>query len=234
MVPDMRPLDEITSGRDLEPGGEARKGAPTGRDIDLSRLVARALFGDPTRIRFERPSDEARWSAIRNDPVERGARAPPPQRRAPGAGGLQSRLLRRRHDRAGAQGLADAVELDPPISIAHVANRDDFRVIPERFSGFQNDGVACEMGELRWKRFLDGYVNALTLGHACFRCAEVQRSVSARTRRRRGAARSRSASAPDLTAPPGPAMKQDPSVPMRAGRVGESEGLSPSRPLRSR
>jgi polar amino acid transport system substrate-binding protein len=46
------------------------KGELQGFDIDVSRLVAKALFNDPTKVKFELLSNEARWSAIQNDEVD--------------------------------------------------------------------------------------------------------------------------------------------------------------------
>ncbi len=46
------------------------KGELQGFDIDMSRLVAKALFGDPTKIKFELLSNEARWPALQNDQVD--------------------------------------------------------------------------------------------------------------------------------------------------------------------
>ncbi|MDB5820915.1 MAG: extracellular solute-binding protein family 3 [Rhizobacter sp.] len=46
------------------------KGDLQGFDIDMSRLIAKALFGDPEKIRFVILSNEARWSALQNDQVD--------------------------------------------------------------------------------------------------------------------------------------------------------------------
>lgn len=46
------------------------KGDLQGFDIEVSRLVAKALFGDPNKVKFELLSNEARWSAIENDQVD--------------------------------------------------------------------------------------------------------------------------------------------------------------------
>ncbi|MBO9354352.1 transporter substrate-binding domain-containing protein [Bordetella petrii] len=46
------------------------KGELQGFDIDVSRLVAKALFGDPSKVKFELLSNEARWSALQNDQVD--------------------------------------------------------------------------------------------------------------------------------------------------------------------
>ena len=51
-------------------GYKDEKGELQGFDIEVSRLVAKALFGDPTKVRFELLSNEARWSAIENDQVD--------------------------------------------------------------------------------------------------------------------------------------------------------------------
>lgn len=46
------------------------KGELQGFDIDMSRLVAKALFGDPNKIKFELLTNEARWPALQNDQVD--------------------------------------------------------------------------------------------------------------------------------------------------------------------
>lgn len=46
------------------------KGELTGFDIDVSRLIAKALFGDPSKVKFELLSNEARWSSLENDQVD--------------------------------------------------------------------------------------------------------------------------------------------------------------------
>jgi len=46
------------------------KGELQGFDIDVSHLVAKALFGDPSKVKFELLSNEARWSALQNDQVD--------------------------------------------------------------------------------------------------------------------------------------------------------------------
>jgi polar amino acid transport system substrate-binding protein len=46
------------------------KGDLQGFDIDMSRLIAKALFGDPDKIKFELLSNEARWPALQNDQVD--------------------------------------------------------------------------------------------------------------------------------------------------------------------
>ncbi|NYT37277.1 transporter substrate-binding domain-containing protein [Allopusillimonas soli] len=46
------------------------KGELTGFDIDVSRLIAKALFGNPDKVKFELLSNEARWSALQNDQVD--------------------------------------------------------------------------------------------------------------------------------------------------------------------
>jgi polar amino acid transport system substrate-binding protein len=51
-------------------GYKDEKGELQGFDIEVSRLVAKALFGDPTKVRFELLSNEARWSALENDQVD--------------------------------------------------------------------------------------------------------------------------------------------------------------------
>jgi len=51
-------------------GYKDEKGDLQGFDIEVSRLVARALFGDPNKVKFELLSNEARWSAIENDQVD--------------------------------------------------------------------------------------------------------------------------------------------------------------------
>jgi polar amino acid transport system substrate-binding protein len=51
-------------------GYKDEKGELQGFDIEVSRLVAKALFGDPTKVKFELLSNEARWSAIENDQVD--------------------------------------------------------------------------------------------------------------------------------------------------------------------
>ena len=51
-------------------GYKDEKGELQGFDIEVSRLVAKALFGDPTKVRFELLSNEARWSAIDNGQVD--------------------------------------------------------------------------------------------------------------------------------------------------------------------
>ncbi len=51
-------------------GFKDEKGELVGFDVDMSRLIAKALFGDPTKIKFELLSNEARWSALQNDQVD--------------------------------------------------------------------------------------------------------------------------------------------------------------------
>lgn len=51
-------------------GYKDEKGELQGFDIEVSRLVAKALFGDPNKVKFELLSNEARWSAIENDQVD--------------------------------------------------------------------------------------------------------------------------------------------------------------------
>lgn len=46
------------------------KGELQGFDVDMSRLIARALFGDPDKVKFELLSNEARWPALQNDQVD--------------------------------------------------------------------------------------------------------------------------------------------------------------------
>ncbi len=46
------------------------KGELQGFDIDMSRLIAKALFGDATKIKFEVLSNDARWPALQNDQVD--------------------------------------------------------------------------------------------------------------------------------------------------------------------
>jgi polar amino acid transport system substrate-binding protein len=51
-------------------GFKDEKGELTGFDVDMSRLIAKALFGDATKIKFELLSNEARWPALQNDQVD--------------------------------------------------------------------------------------------------------------------------------------------------------------------
>jgi polar amino acid transport system substrate-binding protein len=51
-------------------GYKDEKGELQGFDIDMSRLIARALFGDPSKVKFEVLSNEARWPALQNDQVD--------------------------------------------------------------------------------------------------------------------------------------------------------------------
>lgn len=51
-------------------GYKDEKGELQGFDIEVSRLVAKALFGDPSKVKFELLSNEARWSALENDQVD--------------------------------------------------------------------------------------------------------------------------------------------------------------------
>jgi polar amino acid transport system substrate-binding protein len=51
-------------------GFKDEKGELVGFDVDMSRLIAKALFGDPTKIKFVLLSNEARWSALQNDQVD--------------------------------------------------------------------------------------------------------------------------------------------------------------------
>src|SRR5882757_6650049 len=51
-------------------GFKDEKGELQGFDIDMSRLIARALFGDADKIKFELLSNEARWPALQNDQVD--------------------------------------------------------------------------------------------------------------------------------------------------------------------
>ena len=51
-------------------GFKDEKGELQGFDIDMSRLIAQALFGDPTKVKFELLSNEARWPALQNDQVD--------------------------------------------------------------------------------------------------------------------------------------------------------------------
>jgi polar amino acid transport system substrate-binding protein len=56
-------------------GFKDEKGELQGFDIDMSRLVALALFGDPEKVKFELLSNEARWPALQNDQVDMVAHA---------------------------------------------------------------------------------------------------------------------------------------------------------------
>lgn len=46
------------------------KGELQGFDVDMSRLIAAALFGDPQKVKFVLLSNEARWPALQNDQVD--------------------------------------------------------------------------------------------------------------------------------------------------------------------
>ncbi|MDB5820910.1 MAG: extracellular solute-binding protein family 3 [Rhizobacter sp.] len=46
------------------------KGELTGFDVDMSHLIAQALFGDASKVKFELLSNEARWPALQNDQVD--------------------------------------------------------------------------------------------------------------------------------------------------------------------
>jgi polar amino acid transport system substrate-binding protein len=51
-------------------GFKDEKGELQGFDIEVSRLMAEALFGDPSKVEFRDISLEARWSAIQTDQVD--------------------------------------------------------------------------------------------------------------------------------------------------------------------
>ena len=51
-------------------GWKDEKGELRGFDVDMSRLIAKALFGDPTKIKFELVSNDTRWPALQNDQVD--------------------------------------------------------------------------------------------------------------------------------------------------------------------
>ncbi|MEZ2297894.1 transporter substrate-binding domain-containing protein [Variovorax sp. RCC_210] len=51
-------------------GWKDEKGELRGFDVDLSRLIAKALFGDPNKIKFELVSNDTRWPALQNDQVD--------------------------------------------------------------------------------------------------------------------------------------------------------------------
>jgi polar amino acid transport system substrate-binding protein len=51
-------------------GFKNEKGELQGFDIDVSRLMAEALFDDPNKVKFELISLEARWSALQTDKVD--------------------------------------------------------------------------------------------------------------------------------------------------------------------
>jgi polar amino acid transport system substrate-binding protein len=51
-------------------GFKAENGELQGFDIDVSRLMAEALFDDPNKVKFELISLEARWSALQTDKVD--------------------------------------------------------------------------------------------------------------------------------------------------------------------
>src|SRR5882757_740303 len=51
-------------------GFKDEKGELTGFDVDMSRLIALALFGDAGKVKFELLSNEARWPALQNDQVD--------------------------------------------------------------------------------------------------------------------------------------------------------------------
>jgi polar amino acid transport system substrate-binding protein len=51
-------------------GFKDEKGELVGFDVDMSRLIAKALFGDPEKIKFVLLSNEARWPALENDQVD--------------------------------------------------------------------------------------------------------------------------------------------------------------------
>lgn len=51
-------------------GYKDEKGEIQGFDIEVSRLMAEALFGDPSKVEFKEISLEARWSAIQTDQVD--------------------------------------------------------------------------------------------------------------------------------------------------------------------
>jgi polar amino acid transport system substrate-binding protein len=51
-------------------GYKDEKGELKGFDVDMSRLIAQALFGDPNKIKFELVSNDTRWPALQNDQVD--------------------------------------------------------------------------------------------------------------------------------------------------------------------
>ncbi len=51
-------------------GYKDEKGELRGFDIDVSRLMAEALFDDPNKVKFELISLEARWSSLQTDKVD--------------------------------------------------------------------------------------------------------------------------------------------------------------------
>jgi polar amino acid transport system substrate-binding protein len=51
-------------------GFKDEKGELQGFDIEVSKLMAEALFDDPTKVKFELISLEARWSALQTDKVD--------------------------------------------------------------------------------------------------------------------------------------------------------------------
>jgi polar amino acid transport system substrate-binding protein len=51
-------------------GFKDESGNLVGFDIEVSKLIAEALFGDPTKVKFELMSLEGRWSAIQTDKVD--------------------------------------------------------------------------------------------------------------------------------------------------------------------
>lgn len=59
-----------TSGANPPFGFKDEKGELQGFDIEISRMIAKALFDDPTKVEFKEISMEARWSSIQTDQVD--------------------------------------------------------------------------------------------------------------------------------------------------------------------
>ncbi|MCW5237558.1 hypothetical protein D5047_15225 [Verminephrobacter eiseniae] len=53
-----------TTGSSPPFGFKDEKGELQGFDVDMSRLIAKALFGDPQKVKFVLLGNEARWTAL--------------------------------------------------------------------------------------------------------------------------------------------------------------------------
>ncbi|ABM59101.1 transporter substrate-binding domain-containing protein [Verminephrobacter eiseniae] len=59
-----------TTGSSPPFGFKDEKGELQGFDVDMSRLIAKALFGDPQKVKFVLLGNEARWTALQTDQVD--------------------------------------------------------------------------------------------------------------------------------------------------------------------
>lgn len=207
-------------------GYKNEKGELEGFDIEISRLMAKALFDDPSKVKFETISLEARWSSVQTDKVDaivmittvhpdrlrRVAFTPPyvdsgmtviaqknskiktlkdlddpsvtvatltvPEqidlikRYAPKANIASFETVDQQF-LALKSGRAQAMEVDLPVGMWYTKTDQDFVLVPELFSGYQNYAIAYKLGELSWKQFLDGFVTELTTGSAYFEYEQI-------------------------------------------------------------